>query len=167
MFDRFLSKAHNPFQFSLVNYTESVDESKELNGARGPMIIMAGSGMCEAGRIRHHLRNELEDPRNTVLAVGYMAENTLGRRIIDKQFTDVTIFDEVVQKKCEIEYINAYSGHADCNDLDSYIAKIPGVQKLFFVHGEEKGMMAIAKRTMAARQLEINLPERERVYELN
>ena len=96
-----------------------------------------------------------------------MAENTLGRRIIDKQFTDVTIFDEVVQKKCEIEYINAYSGHADCNDLDSYIAKIPGVQKLFFVHGEEKGMMAIAKRTMAARQLEINLPERERVYELN
>ncbi|HRH93107.1 MAG TPA: MBL fold metallo-hydrolase [Candidatus Peribacteria bacterium] len=167
MFDRFLSKAHNPFQFSLVNYTESVDESKELNGARGPMIIMAGSGMCEAGRIRHHLRNELEDPRNTFLAVGYMAENTLGRRIIDKEFHDVTIFDEVVQKKAEIEYINAYSGHADCNDLDAYIAKIPGVKKAYFVHGEEKSMMALAKRTIAARPIEIELPERERVYELN
>lgn len=166
MFDRFLSKAHNPFQFSLVNYTESVDESKELNGARGPMIIMAGSGMCEAGRIRHHLRNELEDPRNTVLAVGYMAENTLGRRIIDKETTSVTIFDEVVQKKAEVQYINAYSGHADKNDLDAYIQKIPGLKKVLFVHGEEKGMYALAERTVKALGVQVDMPERERVYEL-
>ncbi len=125
MFDKFLSKAHNPFQFSLVNYTESVDQSKELNNARGPMIIMAGSGMCEAGRIRHHLKNELEDARNTVVAVGFMAENTLGRRIIDKDVAQVKIFDEIVEKKAEIEYINAYSGHADKNDLDKYLQSIP------------------------------------------
>ncbi len=166
MFDRFLSKAHNPFQFSLVNYTESVEESKELNGTRGPMLIMAGSGMCEAGRIRHHLRNELEDPRNTVLAVGYMAENTLGRRIIDRDVTNVTIFDEVVQKKAEVQYINAYSGHADKHDLDAYIQKIPGLKKILFVHGEEKGMYALAERTVAAMGVQVELPERERVYEL-
>jgi metallo-beta-lactamase family protein len=69
IFEQFLSKAHNPFQFSLVRFSGTVEESKALNGTPGPMIIMAGSGMCEAGRIRHHLKNELEDPRNTVVAV--------------------------------------------------------------------------------------------------
>lgn len=164
MYDRFLKKAHNPFQFSLVSYTESVEESKELNGARGPMVIMAGSGMCEAGRIRHHLKNELEDPRNTVLAVGYMAENTLGRRIIDKQYTDVKIFDEVIRKKAEIHYINAYSGHADKNDLDSLIQAVPGLKSLFLVHGEERGMFALAERTVAAKKIHVEMPERGKEY---
>lgn len=164
MFDRFLRKAHNPFQFSLVTYTESVEESKELNGARGPMIIMAGSGMCEAGRIRHHLKNELADPRNTVLAVGYMAENTLGRRIIDPQYTDVKIFDEVIRKKAEIHYINAYSGHADKNDLDKLIQAVPGLKGLFLVHGEERGMFALAERTAAAMKVHVEMPERGKEY---
>lgn len=164
MYDRFLRKAHNPFQFSLVSYTESVEESKELNGARGPMVIMAGSGMCEAGRIRHHLKNELEDPRNTVLAVGYMAENTLGRRIIDKQYTDVKIFDQVIRKKAEIHYINAYSGHADKNDLDGLIQAVPGLKSLFLVHGEERGMFALAERTVAAKKIHVEMPERGKEY---
>ncbi len=166
MYDRFLAKAHNPFQFSLVTYTESVEESKELNGTRGPMIIMAGLGMCEAGRIRHHLKNELADARNTVLAVGYMAEYTLGRRIIDPQYTDVKIFDEVVRKKAEIQYINAYSGHADKNDLDKFIQSIQGVKKLFLVHGEERAMFALAERTAAAETIEVIMPEREKEYVL-
>lgn len=164
MYDRFLRKAHNPFQFSLVTYTESVEESKELNGARGPMIIMAGSGMCEAGRIRHHLKNELADPRNTVLAVGYMAENTLGRRIIDPQYTDVKIFDEVIRKKAEIHYINAYSGHADKNDLDKLIQAVPGLKGLFLVHGEERGMFALAERTVASMKVHVEMPERGKEY---
>ncbi len=166
MYDRFLRKAHNPFQFSLVSYTESVEESKELNGARGPMVIMAGSGMCEAGRIRHHLKNELEDPRNTVLAVGYMAENTLGRRVIDTQYTDVKIFDTVIRKKAEIQYINAYSGHADKNDLDKLISAVPGLKGLFLVHGEERGMFALAERTAAAMSVQIEMPERGKEYVL-
>ncbi len=164
MYDKFLKRAHNPFQFSLVSYTESVDESKELNGTRGPIIIMAGSGMCEAGRIRHHLKNELEDPRNTVVAVGYMAENTLGRRIIDPQYTDVKIFDEIIRKKAEIQYINAYSGHADKNDLDRFIQAVPDLKKLFLVHGEERGMFALAERNAVAKKIEVELPERAKEY---
>lgn len=164
IFERFLKKAHNPFQFSLVTYTESVEESKELNGARGPMVIMAGSGMCEAGRIRHHLKNELEDPRNTVLAVGYMAENTLGRRIIDKDVTEVKIFDETIRKKAEIQYINAYSGHADKNDLDALIQSVAGLKGLYLVHGEESGMYALAERNTVAREMQVTLPERGKEY---
>ncbi len=166
MYEEFLSKAHNPFQFSLVNYTETVEQSKELNGALGPMVIMAGSGMCEAGRIRHHLRNELEDARNTVLAVGYMAENTLGRRIIDRECTSVKIFNDVVQKKAEIHYINAYSGHADKDDLDGYIQSIQGLKTLYLVHGEERGMFALAERTAAAKNVSIIMPERGKVNEV-
>lgn len=164
IYEKFLRRAHNPFQFSLVTYTESVDDSKELNGARGPMVIMAGSGMCEAGRIRHHLKNELEDPRNTVLAVGYMAENTLGRRIIDPQYHDVRIFDETIRKKAEIQYINAYSGHADKNDLDRMIQAVPGLKKLYLVHGEERGMYALAERTAVAKPIDVELPERGKEY---
>ncbi|MBP9773228.1 MAG: MBL fold metallo-hydrolase [Candidatus Peribacteraceae bacterium] len=164
MYDQFLSRAHNPFQFSLVNYTESVEESKELNHTRGPIIIMAGSGMCEAGRIRHHLHNELEDPRNMVLAVGFMAENTLGRRIVDPAIHEVKIFEDIIQKKAEIQYINAYSGHADKNDLDAYIQSIDGLKKLYLVHGEEVGMHALAERTIAAKPIEVILPQREAEY---
>ncbi len=167
MYDNFLSKSHNPFQFSLVTYTESIDESKDLNGKPGPMILMAGSGMCEAGRIRHHLKNELADPRNTVLAVGYMAENTLGRRLLDPEQKDVKIFDEIVRKKAEIQYINAYSGHADKNDLDRFIQTTKGVRQLFLVHGEERAMYALAERTAVAKPMDIVMPERGKEYLLS
>jgi metallo-beta-lactamase family protein len=167
MYDRFLKKAHNPFQFSLVSHTETVEQSKELNGVRGPMIIMAGSGMCEAGRIRHHLKNELPDPRNTVLTVGFMAENTLGRRLMDPQITQVKIFDETVAKKAEIQSINAYSGHAGKNDLDRFIQNQKDLKKLIIVHGEEQAMQALAARTAAAGKVSIELPEREREYEVS
>jgi metallo-beta-lactamase family protein len=146
MYEQFLSKAHNPFQFQLVHYTESVEESKSLNGKPGPMIIMAGSGMCEAGRIRHHLRNEVEDPRNTVLTVGYMAENTLGRRIIDPAIHEIKIFDQMYRKRAEVIPINAYSGHADMNDLDAYIRHAEGLKNIVLVHGEGEGMREFANR---------------------
>jgi len=102
LYEKFLAKAHNPFKFSLVRYTESVDESKKLNTMPGPMVIMAGAGMCEAGRIRHHLKNGIDDPKNAVIAVGYMAENTLGRRIVDPEVHEVKIFDEIFAKKAEV-----------------------------------------------------------------
>ena len=166
IFSGFLKKAHNPFRFSLINYTETVEQSKELNGVRGPMIIMAGSGMCEAGRIRHHLKNELPDPRNTVLAVGYMAENTLGRRLLDPKILQVKIFDEMINKKAEIQYINAYSGHADKNDLDRFITAQTGLKKLILVHGEEPGMKALAERSSLAGKFAIEMPERGKEYEI-
>lgn len=167
MYEKFLAKAHNPFQFSLVRYTESVDESKELNGTPGPMIIMAGSGMCEAGRIRHHLKNEIEDERNTVLAVGYMAENTLGRRIIDPEVREVKIFDRMYQKKAETVYINAYSGHADMTDLDNFICSAKGIQKLILVHGELEQMQPLAERVKhVCPGIDILMPERDEVIDL-
>ncbi len=165
MYEQFLSKAHNPFQFSLVKYTELPEESKALNATPGPMVIMAGSGMCEAGRIRHHLKNGIEDERNTILTVGYMAENTLGRKIVDPAVTQVRIFDRMYRKRAEVVSINAYSGHADRNNLDAYILGVGGLKKLLLVHGETEQMEPLAGR-MRAQGREVLAPEREQVVQL-
>lgn len=167
IFNEFLVRSHNPFQFSLVRYSQTVDESKALNGTPGPMIIMAGSGMCEAGRIRHHLKNELSDPRNTVVAVGYMAENTLGRRIIDPTLTEVKIFDQMIHKKAEVIYIHAYSGHADMADLDRYILGVDGLKNLILVHGEPLQMEPLKHRLQAIKpELMVYMPEQEEAIEI-
>lgn len=167
MFDQFLARQHNPFQFSLVRYTESVEESKELNGTPGPMVIMAASGMCEAGRIRHHLRNEIADPRNTILIVGFMAENTLGKKIVDPGLSEVKIFDEVLQKKAEIISIDTYSAHAGKDDLDGFVSQIGNVQRIILVHGEEMQMDAFAGRLRTVRGgVPVLTPEREEIIEL-
>jgi metallo-beta-lactamase family protein len=160
MYEKFLAKAHNPFQFSLVRYTETVEESKELNGTPGPMIIMAGSGMCEAGRIRHHLKNEIEDSRNSVVSVGYMAEHTLGRRLIDPEIKEIKIFREAYAKKAETLYINAYSGHADMDDLDEFVNSVKELKKLVLVHGEKEQMAIFAERLSKTIKAEIVMPER-------
>ncbi len=160
----FLSKQHNPFQFSLVRYTDSVEESKALNTTPGPMIIMAGSGMCEAGRIRHHLKNELEDERNAVVAVGFMAADTLGARIVDPSLTEVKIFDAFVHKRAHITYIDAYSGHADMSDLDTWVGAIDGVKKVILVHGELAQMQPFASRIGAMKPgCTVLTPAREEV----
>jgi metallo-beta-lactamase family protein len=168
IYDQFLSRGHNPFQFSLVKYTESPDESKALNAMPGPMVIMAGSGMCEAGRIRHHLRNSIEDARNTVLTVGYMAQHTLGRKIVDPEITAVKIFDEIYQKKAEIVHINAYSGHADMADLDQYICKVKGLKTLVLVHGELDEMKPLSDRlSHVLPGVNIVRPARDEVLEIS
>jgi metallo-beta-lactamase family protein len=165
MYDEFLARAHNPFQFSLVHYTEDAEESKDLNGKPGPMVIMAGSGMCEAGRIRHHLKNEIEDSRNTVLAVGFMAKDTLGARIIDPGITEVKIFDKFYSKKAEIQYIDAYSGHAGMDELDEFVMKIEGLKKVILVHGELDQMKPFAERIKAKKGVEALMPVKEEVIE--
>lgn len=166
MFDQFLSRAHNPFQFSLVRYTDDVEESKALNGRPGPFILMAGSGMCEAGRIRHHLKNEIEDPRNTILTVGFMAKDTLGARIVDPTVTEVKIFDQTYQKKAEVVYIDAYSGHADMVDLDAYIKGIKGLKTVILVHGELEQMGPFAERIRSSKDgCTVHMPDREEEIE--
>lgn len=159
MYEQFLSKARNPFQFSLVKYTQSVEESKALNDMHGPMVIMAGSGMCEAGRIRHHLRNNIEDSRCTVLGVGYMAQHTLGRRLFDPEQTHVKIFDQMYAKKAEMVHIDVYSSHADMTDLDAYITGIDTLGTLVLVHGEIDQMEPLAERIRKVKKkLQIVLP---------
>jgi len=164
IFEKFLSRQHNPFQFSLVHYTATVDESKALNGTPGPMIIMAASGMCEAGRIRHHLKNEIEDHKNTIMAVGYMAEATLGRKVVDPEVKEIKIFDQMYEKKAEIVQIDAYSGHGDMADLDHYVTEVEGLKKLILVHGEVEQMEPMKQRLEVAKAgLEVIIPAREEV----
>lgn len=166
MYQEFLSRAHNPFQFSLVRYTESTDESKALGTTPGPMILMAGSGMCEAGRIRHHLKNEIENDKNTILAVGFMAKDTLGARIIDPEITEVKIFDQMYRKKAEVQYIDAYSGHAGMDDLDAYIAGIKGLKKVILVHGEMEQMEPFALRIKEKNPgVDVAMPVKEEAIE--
>jgi metallo-beta-lactamase family protein len=165
MFEKFLSKQHNPFQFSLVRYTESAEESKALNGTPGPMILLAASGMCEAGRIRHHLKNEISNPKNTILAVGYMASNTLGRRVIDPAVHEVKIFDRMYPKKAEIQVIDVYSGHGDMDDLDKFVGDIEGLQTVVLVHGELDQMQPFAAR-IGQKGIRTLIPAREEEVEL-
>ena len=118
--------------------------------------------MCEAGRIRHHLKNELETAKNTVLLVGYMAENTLGRRLLEEGVKEVKIFDQMYEKKAEVIYINAYSGHADMQDLDRYIASIAGLKKVVVVHGEIGQAQPFSDRIRAAmKNVEVTIPAQE------
>jgi metallo-beta-lactamase family protein len=127
------------FQFDLVHFTRKVEESKALNQARGPMIIIAASGMVEAGRILHHLANGAADPRNTILIVGFQAEHTLGRRIVERRET-IKVFGEDVPLRARVEIINGYSAHADRTELarwlDGVRAKSPKMGAVSLVHGE-------------------------------
>lgn len=132
----FLAKEKNPFSFSQVKHTKSVQESKDLNRFVGPCIILSASGMCEGGRIRHHLRNSIGDQKNTILFVGYQARNTLGRCILERRKM-VKIFDEMHHVRAHIEVLNGYSGHGDQKDLLENIMQISGLQQIFLVHGDD------------------------------
>ncbi len=135
------------FQFPLVQYTQSVEESKALNTRHGPMVIIAASGMAESGRILHHLLNGAADPRNTILIVGFMGEGTLGRRIVEKQRT-IRVYGEDVELRARVEIINGYSAHADRGELHGWIdavrAESPALSDVWLVHGEPDAQDAFA-----------------------
>ena len=99
------------FAFSSLNYTRSVEESKAINEMKGPLVVISASGMAESGRILHHLRNNIEDPRNTILIVSWQAANTLGRRLAERA-PEVRIFGDLYQVRAQVATINGYSGHA-------------------------------------------------------
>ena len=127
----------DPFGFEMMRYTRTTTESKELNFLREPAVIISASGMAEAGRILHHLKNNIEDPRNTILIVGWQAPHTLGRRIVEKQ-PKLRIFGEEYQLKAEVVTINGLSAHADRAELlnwTGHLQKRPS--HTFIVHGEE------------------------------
>ncbi|MFA6918134.1 MAG: MBL fold metallo-hydrolase RNA specificity domain-containing protein, partial [Candidatus Gracilibacteria bacterium] len=142
-FEKFLDVGEDPFGFGRLKYTRSVDESKALNDKTGPAIIISASGMCEHGRILHHLRNNIEDRRNTVLIIGYQAENTLGRKLVNGE-KRVNIFGEPHDVKADIFVMDAFSAHADRSDLLEYIGRIKGLKKIFLVHGETKQLVAFS-----------------------
>lgn len=134
--DEFLKENKDPFGFERLTYIHDVADSKKLNDKKGPMIIISASGMCEFGRIVHHLKNNIEDPRNLVLIVGYQAEHTLGRKLVNKE-QQVKIFGEMKRVKARVEVLDAFSGHADRSDLIDFVSHVQDVKKIFLVHGEE------------------------------
>jgi metallo-beta-lactamase family protein len=133
----FLLNEGKPFSFSGLRYTESVEESKRLNDIAGPMIIISASGMAEAGRILHHLKGAITMENNIILIVGYMAENTLGRRIAEKAKT-VKIFGDEYPRKAQVEVIGALSAHADRNEMINYFQQcgVSTIKQTFCVHGD-------------------------------
>ena len=137
--EAFLKHHKNPFGFSSLSYTTSVEESKALNKKEGPMIIISADGMCEAGRVLYHLANEIGDEKNTVLIVGYMAENTLGRRIRDGE-KEVKILGDMYKVRAKVDTINAFSAHADYQEMTDWLKTIDTsrLKNIFLVHGEHE-----------------------------
>lgn len=134
-----IQEENDPFCLDCgVTYTESVEQSKALKVFKEPCVIISSSGMCEFGRIRHHIANNVSDERNTLMIVGFMAQNTLGRKLIDGQ-NPVNIFGEPHELKMEVKIFNAFSGHADQKGLLEFAAKVGNPKKIFLVHGEKEG----------------------------
>ncbi len=141
-----LSDHLDPFGFQRLHYIRNVEESKKLAEVEEPCIIISASGMCEAGRILHHLANNVEDAKNTVLIVGFMAENTLGRKLVEKAPV-IKIFGEPLSLKAQVVKLNAFSAHADHDELLAYIGRFnhERLQNIFVVHGEVAQSQALAE----------------------
>ncbi|MGP1432238.1 MAG: MBL fold metallo-hydrolase RNA specificity domain-containing protein [Treponema sp.] len=135
--EAFVKHHKNPFGFNALKFITSVDESKALNDSNEPMVIISADGMCEFGRVTHHLANNISKPSTKILLVGYMAENTLGRRIRNRE-PEVKIFGEWHQVRAEILQINAFSAHADYTEITDWLDSLDtsSLKKLFMVHGE-------------------------------
>jgi len=143
----------------MLTYVQSVEESKALNERKEPMVIISASGMVETGRILHHLKNNIENPKNTVCIVSWQAPYTLGRRLADRE-KQVKIFGEVYNRKAEVATIGGLSGHAGQDLLMQYAANVKGsVKKIFLVHGEEKQAGILTEKLKAQNLREVYYPE--------
>jgi metallo-beta-lactamase family protein len=154
----FLQQNGDPFGFENLRYISDAEDSKALNGQEGPMMIISASGMCEAGRILHHLRNAVEDERNLVLIIGFQAEHTLGRRIAERK-PMVKIFGVERALEAEVVVMDAFSAHADRDDLLDFVTRCRGnLKKTFVIHGEESQSLALAKRLTDLGVPEVQVP---------
>lgn len=165
--EAFTRHHQNPFGFNELKYTASVQDSKEINNVKGPAIIISADGMCEAGRIRHHLVQLIQNPRNTVLIVGYMASHTLGRRIMERQ-KQVRIFGDLFDLKARVEKINAFSAHADYGEIADYVGKLDlaKLKTVFLVHGEPSARENLKKVLLERGVRNVEIVETGREYEI-
>lgn len=155
-----LSGYDSPFEFEGLRYIQDVDGSKAIMNSKDPEIIISASGMCEAGRVLHHLRNNIEDPKNAVLIVGYQAAHTLGRRLVEKRLK-VKIFGVERDRRAEVFVLNGFSAHADQNDLVAYAEQCRGrgeVKQVVLVHGDLKPQQILAERLTGAGFKNIAIP---------
>jgi metallo-beta-lactamase family protein len=163
-----IQRTERLFRFDLVRYTRQVEESKSLNALRGPMVIIAASGMAESGRILHHLAHGASDPRNTILIVGFQAEHTLGRRIVERQ-PQIRIFGDQVELRADVRVLNGYSAHADRSELHKWIEGVrersPELQQVHLVHGEPPAQDAFAAE-LRQRGFTVTTPARSQTIPL-
>ncbi len=160
--------SRDPFGFDSITYVRDVENSKALNNLDRPAIIISASGMCEAGRILHHLKNNITNPHNTILFVGYQAEHTLGRKILERH-SIVPILGEEYTVKARVIKIDGYSTHADHNGLLDWLKAAQtrsDLKKLFLVHGELEGARALANAARMQGVPEVYVPERGQAFKL-
>ena len=163
----YLANDEDPFGFQRLQYIREASESKKLNDLHGPFVVISASGMCEQGRILHHLRNNIEDPRNTVLITGFQAENTLGRKLVEK-WPEVKIFGEPMRVRAEIASLDELSGHADQHELLDWIGRWRArCERVFLVHGEPEQSAALAKLLKSQYNLEAVVAAPGEAYELS
>jgi metallo-beta-lactamase family protein len=165
--NKFLHEKANPFGMENLTYIREMANSMKLNDLKEAAIIISASGMCEAGRIRHHLKNHIGNPDNLILFIGYCAEHTLGAQIVDGR-NPVNIFGEPQAVRAKIVSLDTYSGHADKNELKQYVQKISGdIKKICCVHGEESQCLAHAETLRAMKpKAEIIVPEYKQAVEI-
>ncbi len=162
----YLLMGDNPISFKNLRFTASADESKALNEDETPKIIISASGMCEAGRVKHHLKHNLWRPESTILFVGYQAEGTLGRKIVSGE-PRVKIFGEEIGVNAEIRMLDAFSGHADQQGILDFIEKIEKKPKrIFLVHGEYEGQKILKEAIESKFGIDVVIPERDERYYL-
>ncbi|MEK7824767.1 MAG: MBL fold metallo-hydrolase [Candidatus Eisenbacteria bacterium] len=162
----FMEGHGEPFGFARLRYVASPEESRALNDRSGPCIIIAASGMCEGGRILHHLRHGLGDPKNTVVFVGFQAEGTLGRRLRDGAET-VNIFGEPVRVGAEIAGLDGFSAHADQRELVEWVTRLdPVPRRIFLVHGELAPAEVLAVVLRERTGADVRIPEKGEEFDL-
>lgn len=149
-YNDFISENINPFGLENIRYVTSVKESKEINLKKGPMVIISASGMAENGRILHHLKNNIENPTTIVAIVGFMAENTLGRKLVDGM-KKVNIFGKEYNVNAEVRIFGSFSAHADYNEIKGWVSNydLKRLKKIFLVHGEEKSLLNLKKELLS------------------
>jgi len=163
---RLLEEGDEPLEFSGLRMVSSIQESMAINHLKGPAVIISSSGMCTAGRIKHHLRHHISDPHNTVLFVGYQAANTLGR-LIQGGVTPVRIFSEWHPVEAEVRTIEGFSAHADRDELLAWYDSLRGVGKrTFLVHGEEDAALALATLLRERGREPVTVPEPDQEFAL-
>ncbi len=164
---RFILKNKDPFGFEQLSYVKNVEESIALNNKKGPLMIISSSGMAEAGRIQHHLANNISNPQNIILIVGFCAENTLGRKIVEKEPT-VNIFGDAYDVKAEVIVFNSLSAHADSNELLHYCNTLDHgkLKTIFLVHGDIDQQEKMKARLLEEKFTNIEIPKRGSTFEL-
>lgn len=162
-----IQRGDNPLDFPGLKFTQTVDESKALNESDESCIIISASGMCEVGRIKHHLKHNIWNPKNTILFVGYQAIGTLGRKIVDGAKT-IKLFGEEVAVNARIEYIEGYSGHADQQGLLNFVYSfMKKPDHIFLVHGEEEPQKVLKNKITENTGLAVTIPAYGETYDLS